>query len=178
MFPQLDVEIYTLNKLHSFGKMPCCMHLHPCQSALDPQRLARMYLAYCRLESFDIKPLCHSKPQKQNGTNAGGEGATAREVLRHKSVEEVIMVDIDKVHFILVLQNALCKVSLRPYSSRYYSIRRITGCAFSMTAAAAATAMPISHLWLLGWCTSVYGLSTALSKHGLRFGHMSYFRQS
>lgn len=28
---------------------------------------------------------------------AGGEGATAREVLRHKSVEEVIMVDIDKV---------------------------------------------------------------------------------
>ena len=26
----------------------------------------------------------------------GGEGATAREVLRHKSVEEVIMVDIDK----------------------------------------------------------------------------------
>lgn len=30
---------------------------------------------------------------------AGGEGATAREVLRHKSVEEVIMVDIDKVAF-------------------------------------------------------------------------------
>jgi hypothetical protein len=28
---------------------------------------------------------------------AGGEGATAREVLRHKSVEKVVMVDIDKV---------------------------------------------------------------------------------
>ncbi len=28
---------------------------------------------------------------------AGGEGATAREVLRHKSVEQVVMVDIDKV---------------------------------------------------------------------------------
>jgi predicted membrane-bound spermidine synthase len=27
----------------------------------------------------------------------GGEGATAREVLRHKSVEKVVMVDIDKV---------------------------------------------------------------------------------
>lgn len=29
--------------------------------------------------------------------HAGGEGATAREVLRHKSVERVLMVDIDKV---------------------------------------------------------------------------------
>jgi hypothetical protein len=28
---------------------------------------------------------------------AGGEGATAREVLRHKGVEKVVMVDIDKV---------------------------------------------------------------------------------
>jgi hypothetical protein len=28
---------------------------------------------------------------------AGGEGATAREVLRHKSVEKLVMVDIDKV---------------------------------------------------------------------------------
>eukprot|EP00879_Flechtneria_rotunda_P031647 GHRR01034594.1.p1 GENE.GHRR01034594.1~~GHRR01034594.1.p1 ORF type:complete len:119 (+),score=27.88 GHRR01034594.1:137-493(+) len=27
----------------------------------------------------------------------GGEGATAREVLRHKSVEKVVMVDIDQV---------------------------------------------------------------------------------
>lgn len=27
----------------------------------------------------------------------GGEGATAREALRHKSVEKVVMVDIDKV---------------------------------------------------------------------------------
>jgi len=27
----------------------------------------------------------------------GGEGATAREVLRHKSVEKLVMVDIDKV---------------------------------------------------------------------------------
>ncbi len=27
----------------------------------------------------------------------GGEGATAREVLRHKTVEQVVMVDIDKV---------------------------------------------------------------------------------
>lgn len=29
--------------------------------------------------------------------SAGGEGATAREVLRHQSVEKVVMVDIDKV---------------------------------------------------------------------------------
>lgn len=28
---------------------------------------------------------------------AGGEGATAREVLRHKTVEKLVMVDIDKV---------------------------------------------------------------------------------
>jgi len=28
---------------------------------------------------------------------AGGEGATAREVLRHKSVERCVMVDIDQV---------------------------------------------------------------------------------
>jgi spermidine synthase len=28
---------------------------------------------------------------------AGGEGATAREVLRHQSVKKVVMVDIDKV---------------------------------------------------------------------------------
>lgn len=27
----------------------------------------------------------------------GGEGATAREVLRHKSVQKVVMVDIDQV---------------------------------------------------------------------------------
>ncbi len=27
---------------------------------------------------------------------AGGEGSTAREVLRHKTVERVVMVDIDK----------------------------------------------------------------------------------
>lgn len=32
-------------------------------------------------------------------TAVGGEGATAREVLRHKSVEKVVMVDIDKVGF-------------------------------------------------------------------------------
>ena len=30
-------------------------------------------------------------------TIAGGEGATAREVLRHSSVEKVVMVDIDEV---------------------------------------------------------------------------------
>lgn len=28
---------------------------------------------------------------------SGGEGATAREVLRHKSVEQVVMADIDKI---------------------------------------------------------------------------------
>lgn len=27
----------------------------------------------------------------------GGEGATAREILRHKTIERVVMVDIDKV---------------------------------------------------------------------------------
>lgn len=31
------------------------------------------------------------------GFGAGGEGATVREILRHKSVEQVVMVDIDKV---------------------------------------------------------------------------------
>ncbi|KAL3138825.1 hypothetical protein ABBQ32_005660 [Trebouxia sp. C0010 RCD-2024] len=39
--------------------------------------------------------LAHSNP-KRIFICGGGEGATAREVLRHKSVEEVIMVDIDK----------------------------------------------------------------------------------
>lgn len=33
--------------------------------------------------------------------STGGEGATAREVLRHKSVEEVIMVDIDQASLFL-----------------------------------------------------------------------------
>lgn len=40
--------------------------------------------------------LAHSNP-KSVFIAGGGEGATAREVLRHKSVERVLMVDIDKV---------------------------------------------------------------------------------
>jgi spermidine synthase len=52
-----------------------------------------------RIESSTVKSLL---PQLcSNITHmpcaAGGEGATAREVLRHKSVEKVVMVDIDKV---------------------------------------------------------------------------------
>lgn len=39
--------------------------------------------------------LAHPSP-KRIFICGGGEGATAREVLRHKSVEEVVMVDIDK----------------------------------------------------------------------------------
>lgn len=38
-----------------------------------------------------------AQPVLCNGARAGGEGATAREVLRHKSVEKLVMVDIDKV---------------------------------------------------------------------------------
>ena len=30
----------------------------------------------------------------------GGEGSTAREALRHRSVEEVVMCDIDEVSFV------------------------------------------------------------------------------
>lgn len=40
--------------------------------------------------------LCHGFVMT-HGVAAGGEGATAREVLRHKSVEKVVMVDIDQV---------------------------------------------------------------------------------
>ncbi len=31
---------------------------------------------------------------------SGGEGSTAREVLKHKSVELCVMVDIDEVHLL------------------------------------------------------------------------------
>lgn len=40
--------------------------------------------------------LLHPNPKKVF-ICGGGEGATAREVLRHKSVEQVIMVDIDEI---------------------------------------------------------------------------------
>lgn len=39
-------------------------------------------------------------------TAVGGEGATAREVLRHKSVEKVVMVDIDKVGFSWIAESS------------------------------------------------------------------------
>merc|ERR1719491_2588639 len=39
--------------------------------------------------------LLHKNPKKVY-IGGGGEGSTAREVLRHKSVEKCIMVDIDK----------------------------------------------------------------------------------
>ncbi|GLI62883.1 spermine synthase 1 [Volvox africanus] len=42
-------------------------------------------------------PLLHHTNPKRVYIMGGGEGATAREVLRHRSVEEVVMVDIDKV---------------------------------------------------------------------------------
>nr|BBC28481.1 spermine synthase [Eudorina sp. NIES-3984] len=41
--------------------------------------------------------LLHHPNPKRVFIMGGGEGATAREVLRHRSVEEVVMVDIDKV---------------------------------------------------------------------------------
>ena len=40
--------------------------------------------------------LLHPNPKKVF-IAGGGEGATAREALKHRSVEEVVMVDIDKV---------------------------------------------------------------------------------
>lgn len=40
--------------------------------------------------------LAHPNP-KRVYVGGGGEGATIREVLRHKSVEKVVMVDIDEV---------------------------------------------------------------------------------
>jgi len=46
--------------------------------------------------------------------SAGGEGATAREVLRHKSVEKVVMVDIDKVCMSVVWQD-MCQLALSPW---------------------------------------------------------------
>ncbi|KXZ57047.1 SPS1 protein [Gonium pectorale] len=42
-------------------------------------------------------PLLHHKNPKRVFIMGGGEGATAREVLRHASVEKVVMVDIDQV---------------------------------------------------------------------------------
>ncbi|EFJ44354.1 hypothetical protein VOLCADRAFT_76291 [Volvox carteri f. nagariensis] len=42
-------------------------------------------------------PLLHHTNPRRIFIMGGGEGATAREVLRHRSVEEVVMVDIDKV---------------------------------------------------------------------------------
>merc|ERR1719319_1425848 len=39
--------------------------------------------------------LAHQNP-KTVFIGGGGEGATAREVLKHKSVERLVMVDIDK----------------------------------------------------------------------------------
>ncbi|PNH04653.1 Thermospermine synthase ACAULIS5 [Tetrabaena socialis] len=42
-------------------------------------------------------PLLHHPCPKRVFIMGGGEGATAREVLRHREVEQVVMVDIDKV---------------------------------------------------------------------------------
>lgn len=42
-------------------------------------------------------PLLHHPNPKRVFIMGGGEGATAREILRHPSVEQVVMVDIDKV---------------------------------------------------------------------------------
>ena len=51
----------------------------------------------------------HARPEGIGITDfAGGEGATAREVLRHQSVEEVIMVDIDKA------RSFPCRHTIRP----------------------------------------------------------------
>jgi len=41
--------------------------------------------------------LLHHPSPRRVFIAGGGEGATAREVLRHPTVEEVVMVDIDKV---------------------------------------------------------------------------------
>lgn len=111
-FPQPDFNSHTsaptqctspthVEKCHAaYTYIPC----HSAQGGLlcSNKILARVNLAYCGLESINVK--LFSASQKQTGTGAGGEGATAREVLRHKSVEEVVMVDIDKVH---IAQNAL-----------------------------------------------------------------------
>ncbi|MDF1883452.1 methyltransferase domain-containing protein [Sulfurimonas sp. SAG-AH-194-C21] len=49
----------------------------------------------------------------------GGEGATAREVLRHKSVQKVVMVDIDE-EFV-----SLCKTHIKSWGKSAYSDPRL-----------------------------------------------------
>jgi len=60
---------------------------------------------FCYHESL-VHPalLAHPNP-KTVFVGGGGEGATVREVLRHKSIERVVMVDIDKVCVDICIQN-------------------------------------------------------------------------
>ena len=65
--------------------MPSAIHLY--HSCCPSQ------LSHCR---HDITG--HDRrPRHSLARSGGGEGATAREVLRHRGVERVIMVDIDEV---------------------------------------------------------------------------------
>jgi spermidine synthase len=48
--------------------------------------------------------------------HTGGEGATAREVLRHTTVEKVVMVDIDKVR-LLCVRACVCALKQLPHCS-------------------------------------------------------------
>jgi len=52
---------------------------------------------FCYHESLVHPPLLTHPNPKTVFVGGGGEGATVREVLRHKSVERVVMVDIDQV---------------------------------------------------------------------------------
>lgn len=88
--------------------------------------------------------ICYNHLNGKSDSGAGGEGATAREVLRHKSVEEVVMVDIDKVLVITGLMYCVLANMIGHHIQHSHS----SNGAHDMTAAAATAAMSILQLWV------------------------------
>lgn len=118
--------------------------------------------------------ICYKHIIGKSGSGAGGEGATAREVLRHKSVQEVVMVDIDKVPVITrIMHTASLPMCLAvPYST--------PPAAMVLTAAAATAAMPMLQFWLLLYfclCTSLKlkQVVSLLTKHSIISAQCNYF---
>ena len=85
-------------------------------------------------------------------TAAGGEGATAREVLRHKSVTKLVMVDIDKVGF---FEGECCAADL-PLHRQLLCSKHLAGRHFSVQARATrrhcAAGHPSFEVLLCGEC--------------------------
>lgn len=69
---------------------------------------------------YTVQPALFSHPHPETALIiGGGEGATAREILKHKSIRRVVMVDIDKEAVLF------CKQHLREWHQGAFSDRRL-----------------------------------------------------